>query len=108
MQEDSATLLHPPGESILRDKTSLTRPTELPLSLLARRLAPLAARGPAPGRACAPVSAPLQPGRRPCRALSSLRLMPEKGYVVAGAADSAALRSHFGARLEDHGPNVVL
>lgn len=36
----------------------------------ARRLAPLTARGPAPGRACAPVSAPLQPGRRPRRAHS--------------------------------------
>jgi hypothetical protein len=29
-------------------------------------------------------------------------------YVVAGAAGSTALRSHFGASLEDHGPNVVL
>lgn len=35
-----------------------------------RRLAPLPARGPAPGRACAPASVPLQPGRRPCRAQS--------------------------------------
>lgn len=33
-----------------------------------RRLAPLTARGPAPGRACAPASVPLQPGRRPRRA----------------------------------------
>ncbi|MGH1551759.1 hypothetical protein ACRAWF_05055 [Streptomyces sp. L7] len=32
----------------------------------------------------------------------------EKGYVVAGAVDSTALGSHFGASLEDHGPNVVL
>lgn len=36
-----------------------------------RRLAPLPVRGPAPGRACAPVFAPLQPGRRPCRAQSN-------------------------------------
>jgi hypothetical protein len=36
-----------------------------------RRLAPLTARGPAPGRACAPVYAPLQPGRRPRRAHSN-------------------------------------
>lgn len=36
-----------------------------------RRFAPLTARGPAPGRACAPVSAPLQPGRCPCRAHSN-------------------------------------
>jgi hypothetical protein len=41
------------------------------LSTSSRRLAPLTARGPAPGRACAPVSAPLQPGRRPCRAHSN-------------------------------------
>lgn len=34
--------------------------------------------------------------------------MPEQEYVVAGAAGSTALRSHFGASLEDHGPNVVL
>jgi hypothetical protein len=27
---------------------------------------------------------------------------------VAGAIGSTALRSHFGASLEDHGPNVVL
>lgn len=27
---------------------------------------------------------------------------------MAGAVGSAALRSHFGASLEDHGPNVVL
>jgi hypothetical protein len=27
---------------------------------------------------------------------------------VAGAVGSTALRSHFGASLEDHGPNVVL
>lgn len=35
-----------------------------------RRLAPLPARGPAPGRACAPAFVPLQPGRLPCRAPS--------------------------------------
>jgi hypothetical protein len=34
--------------------------------------------------------------------------MLEKGYVVAGAVGSTALRSHFGASLEDHGPNLVL
>lgn len=34
--------------------------------------------------------------------------MPERGYVVAGAVGSTALGSHFGASLEDHGPNVVL
>jgi hypothetical protein len=34
--------------------------------------------------------------------------MPEKRYVVAGAVGYTALRSHFGASLEDHGPNVVL
>lgn len=34
--------------------------------------------------------------------------MSEKGSVVAGAVGSTALRSHFGASLEDHGPNVVL
>lgn len=28
--------------------------------------------------------------------------------VVAGAVGSATLASHFGASLEDHGPNVVL
>lgn len=27
---------------------------------------------------------------------------------MAGAVSSTALRSHFGASLEDHGPNVVL
>lgn len=36
------------------------------------------------------------------------RLMPEKGYVVVGAASSTALGSHFCASLENHGPNVVL
>ena len=64
-----------------------------------RRLAPLTARGPAPGRACAPVSAPLQPGRRPCRAHSNQPLAVEQGYVVAGAVGSTALGSHFGASL---------
>jgi hypothetical protein len=34
--------------------------------------------------------------------------MPEKGHIVAGTVGSTALRSHFGASLEDHGPNVVL
>lgn len=34
--------------------------------------------------------------------------MPENGYIVAEAAGYTALRSHFGASLEDHGPNVVL
>ncbi len=37
-------------------------------STSSRRLTPLPARGPAPGRACAPASAPLQPGRGPRRA----------------------------------------
>ncbi|MGW0487348.1 GntR family transcriptional regulator [Streptomyces olivaceus] len=40
-------------------------------STSSRRLAPLTARGTGAGRACAPVSAPLQPGRRPCRAHSN-------------------------------------
>ncbi|MDQ0991631.1 hypothetical protein QFZ74_002859 [Streptomyces sp. V3I7] len=86
-----------------------TRPTELQLSLRGQGgslRSPRAARP--PGRACAPVSAPLQPGRRPCRALSNEPLTSEKGYVAAGAVSSTALRSHFGASLEDHGPNVVL
>jgi hypothetical protein len=52
-------------------------------STSSRRLAPLTARGPAPGRACALVSAPLQPGRRPCRA-QSMRLLDATEEVRRG------------------------
>lgn len=67
---------------------------------------PRAARPPAgPALLSPPRSSPAG-ARAALKACS--RLMPEKGYVVAGAVGSAALRSHFGASLEDHGPNVVL
>src|SRR5690606_8605611 len=67
-----------------------------------------------PRAAWAPAGPALLPPSRssPAGAHAALRavshLMPEKRYVVAGAAGSTALRSHFGASLEDHGPSVVL
>lgn len=67
---------------------------------------PRAARPPAgPALLSPPRSNPA--GARAARTAIS-RLMPEKGYVVAGAVGSTALGSHFCASLEDHGPNVVL
>jgi hypothetical protein len=69
------------------ESSSSQRDKTFPTS--SRRLAALTARGPTPGRACAPVSAPLQPDRRPCREYSNQP--PEKGYVVAGTVGSTAL-----------------
>lgn len=62
---------------------SPTRPTELQLSLLVQGGSLRSPRGPAPGRACAPVSARSSPadGRAALTALR--RLLPEKDYVVA-------------------------
>jgi hypothetical protein len=53
-----------------RDQTDFPQPSELQVSLLVQGGSLRSPRaGPAPGRAGAPVSAPLQRGRRPCRAL---------------------------------------
>jgi hypothetical protein len=73
----------------------------------AARSAPRARLGPRPGLRSCLRPAPARPAPVP-RASAISHLMPEKGHVVAGAVGSTALRSHFGASLEDHGPNVVL
>ncbi len=86
-----------------------TRPTELQPSLQVQGgslRSPRAARPPAgPALLSPPRSSPA--GARAARRAIS-RLRSEKGYVAAGAVGSTALGSHFGASLEDHGPNVVL
>jgi hypothetical protein len=86
-----------------------SRPTELQLSLRVQGgslRSPRAARPPAgPALLSPPRFSPA--GARAARMAIS-HLTPDKGYVVAGAVGSTALRSHFGASLEDHGPNVVL
>jgi hypothetical protein len=86
-----------------------TRPAELQLSLLDQGgslHSPRAARPPAgPALLSPPRSSPA--GVRAAHSAIS-RLRSEKRYVVAGAVGSAILGSHFGASLEDHGPNVVL
>ena len=89
--------------------SSPNAPTELQLSLLVQGgslRSPRAARPPAgPALLSPPRSSPA--GARTALAAIS-HLMPEKGCVAAGAVGSTALGSHFGASLEDHGPNVVL
>lgn len=94
--------------TINRDRTSPSRPTELQLSLLVQGgslRSPRAARPPAgPALLSPPRSSPAG-ARAVLKACS--RLIPEKGYVVAGAVGSTALRSHFGASLEDHGPKAA-
>lgn len=50
-----------------------------------RRPAPLTVRGTAPGQVCAPISAPLHPGRHPCRAHSNQPLtLRERGTSWLG------------------------
>jgi hypothetical protein len=66
------------------------------------------ARGPAPGRACTPASAPLQPGRRPRRAHSDQPPDAREGVHRGWGGRLHGFRRHFGTSLEDHGPNVVL
>ncbi len=95
--------------SITRDRTRGPPSRGIRLSLLHQGgslRSPRAARPPAgPALMSPPRSSPAG-ARAALTAIS--RLMPDKRYVVAGAVGSTALRSHFGASLEDHGPNVVL
>ncbi len=72
-----------------------------------RRLAPLTARAPAHRRGLTLLpSARSGPGYAG-RAAGASTVVGKKP-AVAGAVGSTALGSHFGASLEDHGPNVVL
>lgn len=90
--------------SINRDKTSPTAQTDLQLSLLVggSLRSPRAARPPA-GPALLPPSRSSPAGVRAALKACS-RLTPSRGYLVAEAVGSAALRSNFGASLEDQAP----
>ena len=95
--------------TINRDRTTTCQPSELQLSLPHQGgslRSPRAARPPAEPALLSPPRSSPAGARAALKACS--RLMRKKSYVVAGAVGSTALRSHFGASLEDHGPNVVL
>lgn len=83
------------------------RQRQRPMVIKSARSARRARPCPRPGLRSSLCPAPARPAPVP-RSWQSVAWRQRKGCIVAGAVGSAASRSHFGASLEDHGPNVVL